>query len=625
MDTTHSLIFTYALRTPPPASTQQNGQTAANPQPQQTLEGLWWKQEPNVSGFVALSNLTSQPITASAETLDAENHPLGDHSVTISPHGTKIVELTELLSTSATTGGVVVSWTGNEYDLAVNSGLQDPAVGYSAHLPLATRPDPSDKPARDSYAELGLMTGPSDPMMSFPSGVVFTPYSVLRNISEEAVTATPALWWMQSGSARSAQLPQLTVAPHQTVKLDVAEFLNGAGLKNWQGNFNLVLNTNAPRGALLLASGSVDQTNNYVIEVFARGVGESASKGLHYWSTANGDDTMVTIWNPADEAQDFVFTLFYTGGHYLYPIHLEPRATHSFNVSEITRSGVPDSEGNVVPASAQSGSAELAGSAGENQMVLVTEDEGIYNVRKATCGGVTCTTCNGFTSISMIADLFAVGVGGNTQQTLSGQWNTGTNYNYTNSSTWSSSNTSVATVNSGLVTGVSPGSVTVTAILDVEIPPYAAPCVSAGGTPVCPPPAYPQQSGLGAVGPYRVEPIATNVQGNAVCPAGYSGWSRTTQNQLQYPSGSGVLSAGITMADILQITGTNQLGLTGTQTGSYQTDANGSWPDTYFVCSTACPTNGQSDGIQTWTHNSTPLPHSNLIVYQCSSITIDGF
>jgi len=50
--------------------------------------------------------------------------------------------------------------------------------------------------------------------------------------------------------------------------------------------------------------------------VGARGVGEGMFKFLQYWSTGNGDDTMVTVWNPADEVQDFAFTLYYTGGHY---------------------------------------------------------------------------------------------------------------------------------------------------------------------------------------------------------------------------------------------------------------------------------------------------------------------
>lgn len=39
----------------------------------------------------------------------------------------------------------------------------------------------------------------------------------------------------------------------------------------------------------MLASGSVDQTNTYVFESVPRGVTESGSKSLQYWSTGNGE------------------------------------------------------------------------------------------------------------------------------------------------------------------------------------------------------------------------------------------------------------------------------------------------------------------------------------------------
>jgi len=495
VDTTHSLIFVYGLRQPPPVSAQ--GSTPAV----QTIEGMWWKQEPGVSGFVGLSNLTGRAVSASVQTLDAANNVMATHSVTISPNGTKIVELAELFSTTALDGGVVVTWSGNPQELAVNASLEDPSVGYSARLPLA-RPDASAKISQDSFAELGFMNGPADPMMNFPASTTFTPYSVVRNLSEQSVTATPTLWWMQSGSAHSFALPQLTVGAHQTIGLDVPALLAAAGLKNWQGSFNLAFNTSGPAGALLLASGSVDQSNTYVFEVVPRAIGESAARGLGQWRTANGDDTMVTIWNPADEAQDFVFTLFYTGDHYLYPIHLEARATHTFNVSEIIHSGLPDSEGNVVPSGVQSGSAELAGPAGENQMVLVSMDAGIYNVRKATCSGTYCESCDGFTSLSVIDNPFAVAVAGTKQQTAKAQWNTGTNYDYTNRSNWSSSKTSVATVNAGLVSGVAVGSVTVTSTFTTSVPPYAQICWADGQPqPLCPQGGFPVVSGPGNVTP----------------------------------------------------------------------------------------------------------------------------
>jgi hypothetical protein len=148
------------------------------------------------------------------------------------------------------------------------------------------------------FAELGLMTGAADPMMNFPYGTTFTPYSVIRNISDQPATVTPTIWWMSGGTSHSARLGSLKVAPHRTLNLDAQALLGAAELKNFNGSVNLVLDTEAQFGALALAAGSVDQTKTYVFEVIPRAVGEGGSQALCYWSTANGDDTMVSLWNP---------------------------------------------------------------------------------------------------------------------------------------------------------------------------------------------------------------------------------------------------------------------------------------------------------------------------------------
>jgi hypothetical protein len=505
VDTLHSLIFIDTLRPSPTEEASPAQDANAGPVPPQLLEGMWWKQESNVTGFVALSNVNAKPITASVQVLDGANQELGNHTVTISPHGTKMVELNELLSASTSMGGLVVTWTGREGELMISASLKDAAAGYSARLPLGPRPAATAKMSQNSYSELGLMSGLADPMMNFPSGTMFTPYSVLRNVSDQPISVTPTLWWMQGGAAHSAQLATWTATPHQTQTLDVLGLMPSAGLKNFNGSVNLVLDTKGPQGALLLSSGSVDQKYTYVFEVMPRGIAQSASKGLPYWSTGNGNDTMITVWNPADEAQDFIFTLFYTAGHYGYPIHLDPRATQSFNISEIIHSRIPDAEGNLIPLSVQAGSAEISGSLGENQDILVAIDGGIYNVQKATCGGWYCTTCNGEVSASVSDNPFTVAVGANKQETFEYQYNTGTQYDVTTSSSWSSANTSVATVSSGLTQAVGAGAVTISAVYGGGVLQFSVPC--AASPPSCPS-SYisPSGSGSGAVCDFNITP-----------------------------------------------------------------------------------------------------------------------
>ena len=50
--------------------------------------------------------------------------------------------------------------------------------------------------------------------------------------------------------------------PYQTESLDVMSLLSVSGLKNFNGSFNLVFDGEARRGTLVLASGSVDQTEH---------------------------------------------------------------------------------------------------------------------------------------------------------------------------------------------------------------------------------------------------------------------------------------------------------------------------------------------------------------------------
>lgn len=175
---------------------------------------------------------------------------------------------------------------------------------------------------------------------------------------------------------------------------------------------------------------------------------------------------MVTLWNPADEAADFIFELTYSGGHYDLPVHLEPRATRTFTVSEIVKSGLPDANGNVVPSDVLQGGAKISGSQADNEAILIAMDAGTYNVRKGTCIAY-CQTCSGVTSTSVAANPFSVAVGGQNQLSLYETWNTGSQTDLTSASSWTTSNAGLATVGTpgtgtpGLVAGVGAGSPTI--------------------------------------------------------------------------------------------------------------------------------------------------------------------
>ena len=344
------------------------------------------------------------------------------------------------------------------------------------------------------------MVSAADPMLLFPAGTRFAPYSVVRNVTGQPATVSPVLYWMAGGAASSAELPQFSVLPNETRVLDVMAMLAQGGLKNLNGSFNLILNvTGSAAHPLIMVAGSVDQTSNYVFQVKPTAIREGASKSLSYWSTGDGDDTMISLWNAADEAQDLEFTLFFSGGQYKLPVHLEPRVTRMFNVSEIIQNQAPDADGNVIPLTVHEGSAVVSGPKGRNEHILVVFDAGTYNVRKATCGQ-WCIGCDGITDGWIAPNPFAVAVGDHTTLTFTVEDDLGYQYDATSYSNWSSSAPSVLSVSFGYVTGNAAGTATVTAV-DRTDPPYFYGCFSYDPADCPPPVVYPSASSPGTVTP----------------------------------------------------------------------------------------------------------------------------
>lgn len=223
VDAAHSLLFNYNLQTLVPSAN-----TSSSAQQSSVLEGLWWKQEPNVTGFVSLSNPSAQPTSAMVQVSDDQGNVLGTHTVDVSAHGTKLLDLQEMQTAASNAGGIRLAYSGPQDSLIVHGGLKDPATGFSANLPLHDPPT-AVKHAPGGYVALGMMTGEADPMMLFPAGTRFTPYTVVRNISDKPLSVQPTLYWMQSSVSQSAALPQFTIAPYHTQNLNLDSLISKTG------------------------------------------------------------------------------------------------------------------------------------------------------------------------------------------------------------------------------------------------------------------------------------------------------------------------------------------------------------------------------------------------------------
>ena len=410
VDAVHSTVFSYGFR---PTSMAPMTQARLVHQPPKEdantvrhLEGLWWKDHQGVSGFVSISNFTDASVQGTLNTTGATGKQLNSYSITVPAHNTQVVTLPELSSPGGTSGGVDFTYTAARDSLIVSGGLEDAGTGYSAEMPMYSHRDSVPSGQVNTFAELDLMTGAADPVMLFPARTIFTPYSVIRNVSKDPATVTPELFWMQAGTMHRKLLSASQIPAGASEQLDTKAMLAQAGLSDFNGSFNLTLQTSSPAASLLLASGSIDQTGSYVFQITPHLIKESLGKVLSYWSIANGNNTMVAIWNPADEPQDLSLTLHFRGGHYTLPVHLSNRATYSLDLASLIQNQVPDASGNVIPPTATEGSAKLSGIHGENEAILVDFSAGIFNVKKATCSS-PCATCQGAVSVFVEDETFS--------------------------------------------------------------------------------------------------------------------------------------------------------------------------------------------------------------------------
>ncbi len=363
----------------------------------QTVEGLWWKEDPGVTGFVTLCNTTDQQQTAALTAIHPGNNA-NPQQVTLAPHSTQMLKLEDIPNQASSpdnrAGGIRVEYEGSQGAILVTGALANESEGYSANMPFWPRDMSSSSPAQITYASAGLMLGKPDPMMmpSFPKETTFSAYLSLRNTTEKPLDVALQLNYMSAmgmqGSAPvSRNLPAQHLAPFEARRVDLQGPLNAAGLKNFNGSINLSSSFTGKGGDLVLATGSVDQTGTYVFEVEPESVDTFRSKNANYWGVAHGNDTMFTLWNPTSTPQDILVTFYYGdgSGKYTVPVYLDAQASTMIDMAMLIAEIKPDADGNIIPPSVEEGSAQFASAKGRNEKISIVIASGIYNVSTATC------------------------------------------------------------------------------------------------------------------------------------------------------------------------------------------------------------------------------------------------
>ena len=497
LDLPRSLEYSYPFIFPPGQGKAEKGvpasavavRDAANAQ---NYEGLWFRRTATSGGFLALAN-TSESVLGAEVAVSGLKTPVG-RSISLPKHGTALIDLKDFFAgDDSHVGGITISHSGPPGALQLAGGLQDLTSGYSTNLPISIGKRAHGETGPRQLASAGLMANQQDPLLSFPDGLVFYPYAFFRNISSSDRTLRIAAYYMDNGHAKMLSLPDLVLRAGQVAELPVHDIL--ASQLNVEG-LNLTFAYNGEWGDIIAATGSTDATTNYVFPVVPQAVSPSGSKTSIDWLVSGGFDTMYTVWNPGSEAQDLLATLHFgtAGDVYRLPLHLDPYASAMIDIGELVRTQQLDQDGKTLPQDVGQGSLVLGSAAGAPEdLINVVFAGGIYNPRKATCGQ-TCETCNGFTGLGLDPASASLAVGGQQQYRFSFSWFDGTQHDVTNWSNWTSSQPSIAHVQTsgqtdpGLTDGEDPGGpVFVITVYGTPIPDNAGQiCTPVGYLPPCP-------------------------------------------------------------------------------------------------------------------------------------------
>src|SRR5712692_3003384 len=122
---------------------------------QQHVQGLWWKHDPGVTGFVALSNVMNTDTQATVQLVGPGNEAQAGRTIPLRGHATQMLRLEDFADNPSPlakrVGGIRVQYTGQPGSVQITGGLENDSKGYSANIPFWGHDMSSASPGQITY------------------------------------------------------------------------------------------------------------------------------------------------------------------------------------------------------------------------------------------------------------------------------------------------------------------------------------------------------------------------------------------------------------------------------------------------------------------------------------------
>jgi hypothetical protein len=352
--------------------------------------------------------------------------------------------------------------------------------GYSSSFSMS---DPAVMRSNNLSGAHFRFGGP-DPGEEFPKGTNFRAPLFVANVGTQSVrTHVTVDYTPLPGDRSEAQqgavvtVKDLTIAPGQVQRVELTDELARLGVKGPVAEDGVDITYDGAPGSIIAELTSVDQSGNYSFEVPIKDPSAMnvMDEGVYPWTLEGGTNTVVHLKNSTNEHAQAIVLFSFAGGSYnLEPVDLAPYQTMAIDIQKLKDLKKPDVRKQVFPEDATHGQVAWLQRTPYSMIgraESVNLKEGIAS--SFSCGAQCCTAnlweedfCESLDGSSCSSAISGdVGDSGTLVGLEYGHFCNGSPWgpNTQTPNSWSSDNTSVATVSSGTVTLVGAGTANISA------------------------------------------------------------------------------------------------------------------------------------------------------------------
>lgn len=431
------------------------------------LEGLWWSLNDQTDGQIMLCN-TKEYLVESTLEIAWKKSVVPGPSIKLSPHQTILLDINELLRDSGIDvrgiecGGLSINHNGEPGALIAFGMIEDKKRGFASSLNfIDTKGQPTS-----TLDGTGLLIGSVASLGNTSKGGFFIPTLTLKNTASTGQVVEVTLTYEKNEKQESLSLPGVALDAREVRTIDFKRITDSLGKAKLQ-NASLNVSYSGEEGSIIGAMASIDQAGSRVVDVPLVSRKENSGKGgNHPFRIDDGFRSVAYLTNITEKPTKILAGIFHEGGMYTPEwIDVAPGGTVAIDFLELRQSQTKDVQERTLPIDLKEGQffwTPRGTGALIGRIVMIDENTGAVS-------NFSCPNCCQLEPFSLVAtpDPVVGSPGGTRQMSVSsyetycGQYTMGP-YNVTSSVSYSSTNSSVMSVNStGNVNFVSTGTASI--------------------------------------------------------------------------------------------------------------------------------------------------------------------